>query len=118
MLPYLEGTNIANSINFSLPYNDLSGANYTAASTVVQGFLCPAATRQPDGGHDALGDPNGAPFESIGPGYGYNDYCATIATDIDPQGISFNPACATNGSTQVTPYRNNCSRVNGLLKQE
>ena len=33
-----------------------------------------------------------APFEANGPGYGYNDYCATIGTDMDPQGISFNSA--------------------------
>ena len=30
----LEGGNIVNSLNFSLPYNDLTGANYTGAWTV------------------------------------------------------------------------------------
>ncbi len=45
VLQYLEGGNIFNSLNFNLPYNDLSGANYTGSSTVVQIFLCPSATR-------------------------------------------------------------------------
>jgi prepilin-type N-terminal cleavage/methylation domain-containing protein/prepilin-type processing-associated H-X9-DG protein len=116
VLQFLEGGNVFNAINFSLPYNDLSGGNFTAASTVIQTFLCPSATRSPDGGRDSGGDPNGAPFESAG-GYGCNDYAATIATDIDPQGIRFTPACAASGATQVTPYRNNCSRQDGLLHQ-
>ena len=117
VLQYLEGGNVFNSLNFNLPYNDLSGANYTGCSTVFQTFLCPSATRSPDGGHDATGDTNGAAFEAAGPGYGYNDYCATIATDIDPQGTAFTTACATSGATQVTPFRNNCSRADGLLHQ-
>ncbi len=117
MLQFLEGRNIFNSMNMSLPYNDVSGANYTAASTVVQTFLCPSATRQPDGGRDATGDPNGMAYENAGPGYGVNDYAATIATDIDPQGIQFNTACSNSGATQLTPYRNNCSRADELLHQ-
>ncbi len=117
ILQFLEQGNVFSNLNFSLPYNDLSGANYTGATTVIQTFLCPSATRSPDGGRDSTADPNGAPFEINGIGYAYNDYCATIGTDIDPQGIAFNPACSASGATQVTPYRNNCSRVNGLLHQ-
>jgi len=118
LLQFIEGNTIYNAINFDLPYNDLSGANYTATSSVVNVFLCPSAVRNPGGGRDAKGDPNGAPFELAGPGYGVNDYAATIAVDIDPNGIAFNTAaCSAPGSTQVTPYRNNCSRADGLLKQ-
>jgi prepilin-type processing-associated H-X9-DG protein len=45
-------------------------------------------------------------------GYGYQDYGATIYTDIDP-----NLLVGGSGSTIVTPYRNKLSRVNGLLHQ-
>ncbi len=31
--------------------------NFTGASTVVSAYLCPSATRQPDGGNDGV-DPN------------------------------------------------------------
>ena len=82
ILQFREGGNIFNSLNFSLPCNDLSGASYTRCSTVIQTFLCAAATPVPDGGHDATGDPNGAPFEAHG--YGSNSYRATIATAIEP----------------------------------
>ena len=112
ILSYLEGGNTFNAFNFSLDYNDLSGANYTAASQVINGFICPSATRNPDGGRDAVGDPNGAAFEAAGPGYGVTDYGATCYTDIDPQGLN-NPA---NGATPVVPYRNKYSRADGLLK--
>ena len=112
ILSYLEGGNTFNAFNFSLDYNDLSGANYTAASQVINGFICPSSTRNPDGGRDAMGDPNGAPFEAAGPGYGVTDYGATCYTDIDPQGLN-NPA---NGATPVVPYRNKYSRADGLLK--
>jgi len=112
ILAYLEGGNTFNALNFSLDYNDLSGANYTATSQVISTFLCPSSTRNPDGGRDAVGDPNGAPFEAAGPGYGVTDYGATCYTDVDPQGLS-NPS---NGATPIVPYRNKYSRADGLLK--
>jgi prepilin-type processing-associated H-X9-DG protein len=65
------------------------------------------------GGRDnPAGDPNGAPFEKNGGGYGYTDYGATCYTDIDPNAQSI-PA---NGATLIVPYRNKNARVDGLLK--
>ena len=59
ILPYLENGTAFNSINFSLDYNDLSGANYTGTSQVVSTFLCPSSPNASTG-RDAVGDPNGA----------------------------------------------------------
>ena len=109
-LAYLEQNQVFNSINFSLDYNHISGANYTAYSTVINAFVCPSATRQPDGGRDATNDPNGAPFELAGPGYGVNDYGFTTYVDIDPQGRTDQV-----GATAITPYRNRASRIDGIL---
>src|SRR5271170_511280 len=47
ILSYLEGGNTFNALNFSLDYNDLSGANYTAASQVINKFIGPSSTRNP-----------------------------------------------------------------------
>ena len=99
VLNHLEQSAVYNSINFNYDYNDLSG-NYTAYSTVISASICPSSTRQPDGGHDATNDPNGAPFELAGPGYGYNDY-GTMYVDIDPQSRT-----GQVGATPITPYRN------------
>lgn len=41
-LPYLEGSNLANSLNYNLPTN--ASANSTAAMTSLSVFLCPWAT--------------------------------------------------------------------------
>ncbi len=57
LLSYLEAMPTYDAINFSLDYNHLSGANFTGYSTVVSGFLCPSANREPAGGRDAV-DPN------------------------------------------------------------
>ena len=51
--PILEEMPAYNAINFSLDYNHLSGANFTAYSTVISAFLCPSANREPSGGRDA-----------------------------------------------------------------
>jgi len=112
ILPFMEGGTTFNALNFSLDYNDNSGANFTGASQVISTFLCPSSPNA-SAGHDAIGDPNGATFEANGPGYGLTDYGATCYTDIDPLGQS-NPA---NGATTVVPYRNKLARVDGLLKQ-
>jgi prepilin-type N-terminal cleavage/methylation domain-containing protein/prepilin-type processing-associated H-X9-DG protein len=110
VLNFLEQSPVYNSINFNYDYNDLSGGNYTAYSTVIHTFICPSAVRQSNGGHDDTNDPNGAPFELAGPGYGYNDYGATTYVDIDPQGLT-----GQVGSTAITPFRNRASRVNGIV---
>jgi len=111
ILPFIEQAPTFNAINFDFPdYNHISGTNYTAFSTVESTFICPDAQRQPQGGRDSKGDPNAAPFENAGPGYGVNDYAAVTYVDIDPQGRS-----GQVGSTPITPYRNRASRVDGLL---
>ncbi len=110
LLPYMEGGTTFNALNFSLDYNDLSGANYTGASQSISVFLCPSSPNA-SANHDAIGDLNGAPFEANGPGYGLTDYGATCYTDIDPNGLT-----GQSGSTPVVPYRNKNSRVDGLLK--
>jgi prepilin-type N-terminal cleavage/methylation domain-containing protein/prepilin-type processing-associated H-X9-DG protein len=112
ILPFIEQGAIYNAINFNFPeYNHISGVNYTGFSAVVNTFLCPSAVREPGGGRDAKGDPNGAPFENAGPGYGVNDYFATTYADIDPQGRT-----GQTGATAITPYRNRASRADGILK--
>jgi prepilin-type N-terminal cleavage/methylation domain-containing protein/prepilin-type processing-associated H-X9-DG protein len=111
ILPFMEGANQFNAINFNLDYNDLTGSNFTGASAVINVFLCPSAARQPGGGRDSI-DPLDTLSQQFGVGYGVQDYGATVYTDIDPTGIQGGP-----GSNQCTPYRNKASRANGLLKQ-
>ena len=111
LLQYIEGGTIFNAINFSLEYNSLSGANYTAYSTVINSFICPSSVRLTGGGRDTTGgDPNAQAFEVNG--YGVTDYAPTCYTDIDPLGNSGGP-----GSNIVTPFRNKSFRGDGLLKK-
>lgn len=112
ILSYLEGGSTFNAFNFSLDYNDSTGANVTAASQVVSVFLCPSSVRTPSGGRESVGDPNGTALEASFGGYGVTDYGATCYTDIDPLGQTGQP-----GSTQIVPYRNKNARVDGFLKQ-
>ena len=110
ILPFMEGGTSFNALNFNLAeYNDAMGANYTGASQVVAVFLCPSATRQPDGGRDGV-DPNDT-FSSINNGYGYNDYGPTVYCDISPNLLP------GPGAQPWIPYRNKNTRANGLLKQ-
>jgi prepilin-type N-terminal cleavage/methylation domain-containing protein/prepilin-type processing-associated H-X9-DG protein len=116
ILPFMEGVNSFNALNFNLyEYDDAIGANFTGASTVVMVFICPSGTRTPDGSRDGA-EPSsldGGIGTILGSsGYGYNDYGPTCYTDIDPAGN-----IGGLGSTQATPYRNKLSRMNGLLKQ-
>lgn len=111
LLPFLEATATFNAINFSLDYNHVSGANFTGYSTVVSGFLCPSASREPSGGRDAA-DPNDPASAQSSQGYGVTDYGALCATTIDPQGRTGGPC-----STPVAIYRNCDLRTNGMLKQ-
>jgi prepilin-type N-terminal cleavage/methylation domain-containing protein/prepilin-type processing-associated H-X9-DG protein len=114
ILGYMEGGNSYNAINFNLDYNDLTGANFTGASTVFRVFLCPSAVREGDA-TDSI-DPAEAALgtggAAAGRGYGVQDYGATCYTDIDPQGLT-----GGLGSSPTAPYRNKLSRVNGMLKQ-
>ena len=110
LLNYIEGGNIFNANNFSLDYNDLSGANYTAMSSVINAFICPSSVRQSSDGRDGGGDPNGAAWETAG--YGVTDYATPSYTDLDPLGRS-----GQAGSSVYAPYRNKNSRVDALLKQ-
>src|SRR5689334_973439 len=92
ILNQIEGGTIYNAYNFAFDSTDSSGRNATAAMSSVGVFLCPSTVR--DGGvnrDSPANDPNAAPFEKAGGGYGYTDYGATCYTDIDPQAQS-NPA--------------------------
>ena len=114
-LPYMEGGNSFNALNFNLfEYNDAMGANYTGASQVVNVFICPSATRAPDGGRDGAepsGNDGGIAAALGGQGYGYNDYGPTCYTDISPT------ASQSIYSTPEAPFRDRSTRANGLLKQ-
>jgi prepilin-type N-terminal cleavage/methylation domain-containing protein/prepilin-type processing-associated H-X9-DG protein len=112
LLPFLEGGTVFNTLNFSLDYNHLTGANFTGAATVVNSFLCPSAVRSGGDGRDAVAAPEntadtGEKLFNIG--YGMADYGATCYTDIDPNGQAV--------GSGATPYRNKASRTDGLLKQ-
>ena len=111
ILPYVEAVTVFNSINFSLDYNHLSGANFTGYTTVISAFLCPSATRSPDGGRDAI-DPADPAAVASSIGYGVTDYAALCATTIDPLGRTGGPC-----STPIAIYRNCSLRTNGTLKQ-
>jgi prepilin-type N-terminal cleavage/methylation domain-containing protein/prepilin-type processing-associated H-X9-DG protein len=111
LLNFIEYTPVFNAINFSLDYNNLTGANFTAYSTVINVFLCPSATRVPDGGRDSV-EPDDPASVAAGIGYGVTDYGALCATTIDPQGLTGGPC-----STPIAIYRNCTARTDGLLKQ-
>ena len=110
ILPFMEGNVSFSALNFNVDYNEATGMNYTGASTVVNIFLCPSATRSPDGGRDGV-DPYDVASQQNN-GYGYTDYGPTNYVDIDPFGQLTYAA-----NFPATPYRNKFSRVNGLLHQ-
>ncbi len=110
ILPFLEATPTYNAINFSIDYNDLSGANFTAYSTVLSVLLCPSANREPSGGRDAV-EPADPASSRAGVGYGVTDYSAVCATTIDPQGRTGGPC-----STPIAIYRNCEARTDGMFK--
>lgn len=110
ILSFLEGNTQFNALNFNVDYNEATGMNFTGASTVVSTYLCPSATRQPDGGRDAV-DPHDNITQLNGYGYAVTDYGPTVYTDIDPQGIIGNDGF----NYPATPYRNKNSRVDGAL---
>ena len=108
VLPFLENGVVFNACNFSLDYNNLSGANFTGASTVVNSFICPSAVHDTGSGRDAPSDTGDIGEKTAGSGYGYGDYGATVYTDIDPSGQPV--------GSGATPYRNKPTRTDGLLK--
>jgi prepilin-type N-terminal cleavage/methylation domain-containing protein len=111
ILPQLEESSVFDAINFALDYNHISGANFTAYSTVISTYLCPSATRVPSGGRDSV-QPDDPASSRAGIGYGLTDYAAICATTIDPLGLTTSPC-----SSAIAPYRNCAARANGLLKQ-
>ena len=110
LLPQLEQDNVYNSMNFNLDYNYTNGANYTACSTVISGFLCPSAVRSGGNGHDDI-DPNDPIATSRGVGYGMTDYGPTSLTDINPTGKQ-----VSAGTFPGTPFRDPTSVADGVLK--
>ncbi len=111
LLQYLEGTTIYNTVNFNFEYNYTGGANTTGFATVMNAFLCPSATRQPNGGREGSSQQADSEANLVG-GYGVTDYGPTVYTDINPLGVAVN-----DPSAPLTPYRLKASRANGLLKQ-
>ncbi len=111
ILPFLEAVPTYNAINFSLDYNHLSGANFTAYSQVLSVLLCPSATRDPDGGRDAP-EPADPASSQAGLGYGVTDYSGLCATTIDPLGRTGGPC-----STDIAIYRNCMARTDGFFRQ-
>jgi len=111
LLPYLEGTNVANAYNYSLPYTHTSGSNKTATGTVINTYICPSSVRDGGNGRDALDPAEASLPASLRFGYGVQDYGAPCYTDISASG-----ATGGAGSTPITPYRNNNDRADGLLK--
>jgi prepilin-type N-terminal cleavage/methylation domain-containing protein/prepilin-type processing-associated H-X9-DG protein len=111
LLPFLEAAPTFSAINFSLDYNNITGANFTGYSTVINAFLCPSANREPSGGRDAI-DPADPAAIRAGIGYGVTDYAPLCATTIDPLGRTGGPC-----STPIAIYRNCTLRSNGVLKQ-
>jgi prepilin-type N-terminal cleavage/methylation domain-containing protein/prepilin-type processing-associated H-X9-DG protein len=111
LLGQLEQGAVFNAINFSLDYNHITGANFTAYSSIISVFICPSAIRVPDGGRDAV-EPADPASTRAGIGYGVTDYSAICATTIDPLGRTNSPC-----SNPITPYRNCAARTDGMLRQ-
>ena len=119
VLSFLEGGTLYNALNFNVEYNDLSGGNFTGASAPVSVFLCPSATRPFGSGQRDSYNPTNSPEENIPgnpaqQGYGYNDYAASIYTDINV--VNGIPTGGGLGSTPIVPYRNKNAVAKGLLK--
>jgi prepilin-type N-terminal cleavage/methylation domain-containing protein/prepilin-type processing-associated H-X9-DG protein len=110
ILPFMEGTNSFNALNFVVDYNELTGMNFTGTSTIVAVYLCPSSVRSPGGGRDAI-DPADPISMATNIGYGVQDYGATVYTDISPVA-----ATAFAATYPATPFRDKSTRADGLLK--
>lgn len=118
ILGYIEASAQFNALNFNMDYNELTGANFTGASGVVNAFLCPSAVRANSSGRDTF-NANNSPEENIPgnpgqQGYGYFDYAPSVYTDINVQNGA--PALGGLGATPAVPYRNKLLSAQGLLK--
>jgi prepilin-type processing-associated H-X9-DG protein len=113
LLNFIEGTNISNSLNFNYEYNDLSGGNMTACSSVINVFLCPSAVRV-NTGRDSVNLANSPEESTLNLGYGYFDYAPVIYTDINV--VNGVPVAGGTGSSPAVPYRNKPSAALGMLK--
>ena len=117
LLGYVEGGVLFNAINFSLEYNDATGANFTGTSAVVSLFLCPTSQHISGNRDSVAGDPFASPYEkTTGSGYGYTDYAPTVYTDINVVNGIVTPGPASGKATPIVPYRNSVTAANGLLK--
>jgi prepilin-type processing-associated H-X9-DG protein len=122
LLPQLEQDAIYNTINFRLAYNDLSGSNWTAFTTIVSSYICPSAFHSGEGGHDDVGDPGesgNALYVNRGIGYAITDYGPTCYTDISATGnppTTASPFPATPlRDVNFTGVRNN--GADGIIRQ-
>jgi len=84
MLPYMEGGDIFNQYDRSLPYNGSPG-NIAVAKTVIPTYLCPTNPTRPENGKDSLG-------------YGYCDYMPIAYTDINTDTTTGNDVRGTTRS--------------------
>jgi prepilin-type N-terminal cleavage/methylation domain-containing protein/prepilin-type processing-associated H-X9-DG protein len=109
LLPFAEGGNQYNAMNFAVGYWEGTGQNFTATSAVINFFICPSSVRV--GAQRDQPDPFDGLSKALGQGYAYQDYGPTVYTDIDPFGTT-----TYASSYPATPYRNKYSRANGLLK--
>jgi prepilin-type N-terminal cleavage/methylation domain-containing protein/prepilin-type processing-associated H-X9-DG protein len=110
ILPYLEGGATYSAFNFGMEYHDTTGANFTAASTVMAVFLCPSTDRLNGDGRDTADklDPISI---ARGLGYGYTDYGPTCYVDSHPNGV------VDTTMPPWIPTRYKPSRVDGCLKK-
>jgi prepilin-type N-terminal cleavage/methylation domain-containing protein/prepilin-type processing-associated H-X9-DG protein len=114
LLPQIDQQSIYDTINFRLSYNDLSGGNQTAFTTIISSYLCPSADHSGEGGHDDFPDPgetNDQLYQVRGIGYAMVDYGPTSFTDISVTG----GAPATSAGYPATPLRDTNSRKDGLI---
>jgi prepilin-type N-terminal cleavage/methylation domain-containing protein/prepilin-type processing-associated H-X9-DG protein len=116
LLPQMEQEVVYNTVNFRLPYNHTSGANFTAFTTVISSFLCPSSDRSGEGGHDDVGDPGESSnvlYTNRGIGYGMSDYGPTSFTDISATGSP--PSTAS--PYPATPLRDANSGADGMIRR-
>ena len=109
ILPYIEGNNQFNALNFDLDYNHLTGANFTGSSAVISVYLCPSSVRV---GTSRDSVDTADPYSvATSLGYGVQDYGPTCYTDIDPLSRG-----GQSGSSPSVPFRNKNARADGVLK--
>lgn len=84
ILPYIDQQELFDAVDNRYFYNDAVNNPLAPGKQVVPTYLCPTNPLRPKTGLDSLG-------------YGYTDYGATVYTNIDPTGASFN-----NGNWRVS----------------